>query len=89
MKKLIFSKCELPEFLVENKALYGILSNGIHELTEDECKEYFPTVKLGVELILDEKLEAKKKQDKIALAEESIASIKGDLKKINKNYCQQ
>lgn len=80
-EKIDILKSELPEFLVENKALYGILSNGIHELTEDECKEYFPTVKLGVELILDEKLEAKKKQDKITLAKKSIAAIKGDLKK--------
>ncbi|MFT6843084.1 MAG: hypothetical protein ACJASR_001858, partial [Psychroserpens sp.] len=46
----------------------------------DECKEYFPTVKLGVELILDEKLEVKKKKDKIAIAKKSIATIKGELK---------
>jgi len=78
--KIEILKSELPEFLVENKGLYGILSKGIHELTEDECKEYFPTVKLGVELILDEKLEAKKKRDKIAIAKKSIATIKGELK---------
>ncbi|GAB5566066.1 MAG: hypothetical protein Wins2KO_31290 [Winogradskyella sp.] len=78
--KIEILKSELPEFLVDNKELYGILSKGIHELSEDECKEYFPTVKLGVELILDEKLEAKKKQDKIALAKKSIASIRRDIK---------
>lgn len=78
--KIEILKSELPEFLVENKALYGILSKGIHELTEDECKEYFPTVKLGVELILDEKLEVKKKKDKIEIAKKSIAKIKGDIK---------
>jgi hypothetical protein len=77
--KIDILKSELPEFLVENKGLYGILSKGIHELSEDECKEYFPTVKLGIELILDEKLEAKKRLDKIELAKKSIASIKSGL----------
>lgn len=71
---------ELPEFLVENKALYSILSKGIHELTENECLEYFPTVKLGIELILDEKLEKKKREDKIKLARKSITNITKEIK---------
>ncbi len=48
---------QLPEFLVDNKELYGILSKGIHELEENECLTYFETVKVGIELILDEKAE--------------------------------
>lgn len=79
--KIEILKSELPDFLVENKSLYGILSKGIHELSEDECKSYFPTVKLGIELILDEKLEAKKKNEKIELAKKSLAAIKGEIKK--------
>ena len=79
--KIEILKSQLPDFLVENKSLYGILSKGIHELSEDDCKNYFPTVKLGIELILDEKLEAKKKNDKIELARKSLAAIKGELKK--------
>lgn len=78
--KIEILKNELPEFLVENKSLYGILSKGIHELTENECKHYFPTVKLGIELILDEKLELKNKKDKIAIAKKEISKIKGQLK---------
>jgi hypothetical protein len=31
----------LPSFLVENYAIYGILSKGIHELSEEECKRMF------------------------------------------------
>lgn len=58
-EKIKLLKTELPDFLVENNSLYSILSIGTHELTEDTCKEYFPTVKLGIELILDEKLEQK------------------------------
>ena len=71
---------ELPEFLVENKSIYSILSKGIHELTENECLEYFPSVKLGIELILDEKLEKRKKEIKIKLARKSIVNITKEFK---------
>lgn len=79
-EKIDLLKSELPVFLVENRKLYGILSKGIHELTEEECLEYFPTVKLGVELILDEKLEMKRRQDKIDLAKKSLGKIHSTLK---------
>jgi hypothetical protein len=78
-EKIELLRNELPEFLVENKALYGILSKGIHELTEDVCKEYFSTVKLGIELILDEKLEKRKKREKIEAAKKSISAITSEL----------
>lgn len=78
-EKIDLLKAELPAFLVENRKLYAILSKGIHELSENDCLEYFPTVKLGVELILDEKLEAKRRQDKIELAKKSIGKIHGDI----------
>ncbi len=31
----------LPEMLVNNTILYGVISKGIHELSEEECLEYF------------------------------------------------
>lgn len=65
----------LPEFLVENKNIYGILSKGIHELSEDDCKEIFPHVQLAVELILDEKLAEKEKEKKIRTAKLSLNKI--------------
>jgi hypothetical protein len=65
----------LPNFLVENRNLYGILSKGVHELSEDECKEIFPHVKLGIELILDEKLAHEEKKRKIKLAKLSLSKI--------------
>ncbi|MBU5214580.1 hypothetical protein [Heyndrickxia oleronia] len=46
----------LPQILVENRKLYSILSKGIHELSEADCLELFPNVKLAIELILDEKI---------------------------------
>ena len=54
----------LPAFLVQNRRLYGILSKGVHELSEAECIKAFPTVKGGLELILDERLAAKILEEK-------------------------
>lgn len=67
---------ELPVFLVENKGMYSILSKGIHELSEEECLEAFPIVKLGIELILDEKLEKIKKDKKVEEAKKAIQALK-------------
>jgi hypothetical protein len=69
----------LPEFLVENRSLYAILSTGIHELTEDECLQYFETVKIGIEQILDEKIIQKEKADKAVKAREAIQKAHGQI----------
>lgn len=74
-------KYYLPEFLIENKSLYSILSLGIHELKEDECLEYFETVKVGIELILDEKIEKYEKKRKIEEAKKRISSVTSKIKK--------
>ncbi|WP_448123655.1 short-chain dehydrogenase [Pseudomonas veronii] len=55
----------LPDFLVEHHKLYGILSHGIHEMPEDQCREYFPVLKMSIELILDQKLMESERQRKI------------------------
>jgi hypothetical protein len=62
----------LPEFLVENRSMYKILSKGIHELTENECLSAFPALKMGIELILDEKLAAAAKQQKLDQAKKAL-----------------
>ncbi len=74
-EKIELLKSFLPTFLVKNKVLYGILSKGIHELTEQECLDIFPVVKLGIELILDEKLKQKEQEEKIKLGEQLIGKV--------------
>ena len=74
-------KTFLPQFLVENWQLYGILSKGLHKLDEEECLEYFDVVKAGIEEILDEKLaeeERKKRRDSV---QQKIGAIGGKLKR--------
>ncbi len=42
----------LPDILVQNTTIYGVLSKGIHELSEEECLKYFPVVKQCIFQIL-------------------------------------
>ena len=42
----------VPDILVKNTSIYGILSKGIHELSEKECLQYFPVVKQCIYQIL-------------------------------------
>lgn len=70
----------LPDFLVDHKHLYSILSKGIHELSEEECIKAFDTVKLGIESILDEKLHAQERERKIKDASGSINKLMEQLK---------
>ena len=43
----------IPRFIVENHALYGILSKGVHELEEDVCLACFDCMRASIEMILD------------------------------------
>lgn len=67
----------LPPFIVENHGIYGILSKGIHELSEEECLAYFDCMRQSIEFILDERLEQlakKRKQEEVKKAINSIVS---------------
>lgn len=74
-EKIELLKNSLPDFLVANKSLYSILSKGIHELQETECLKAFQTTRLGIELILDEKLEKLTRENKIKQASKDISSL--------------
>lgn len=80
VEKIELLKNNLPSFLVENKTLYGILSVGIHSLEENECLQYFETVKIGIELILDEELEKYRKEEKILDAKKKIGIVNQQIK---------
>ncbi len=77
--KILMVKKYLPEFLVENRNLYSILSKGIHDLTEKECLDYFETMKIGIEQILDEKIIQKDKIEKAIKAKEAIQKIHSNI----------
>ncbi|MBV5313755.1 MAG: hypothetical protein JZU47_10690 [Prolixibacteraceae bacterium] len=71
----------LPTFLVENKSMYSILSLGIHELDEQTCLAHFDTLRVGIEIILDEKLDELRKKEKIEEAKKKLEQLKEKIKK--------
>ncbi|MDQ8020938.1 MAG: hypothetical protein REI94_03810 [Moraxellaceae bacterium] len=75
-EKIGLLKAHLPDFLVQNRSLYGILSVGVHTLSEAECLNAFPAVRLAIELILDDLLEQHERQAKLKSAAESLAALK-------------
>ncbi|MBW8241454.1 hypothetical protein K1F50_01490 [Muricauda oceani] len=62
--KINLSKDGLPNFLVENPKIYSVLSKGIHELEEEESKQFFPILKSAIEIVLDEHIEINERQKK-------------------------
>ncbi len=46
-----------------------------------DCLAHFDTVRVGLEIILDEKLERVEKQEKLKKAQQLISDLQGKLKK--------
>ncbi len=74
-QKIGLLSSHLPDFLVEYKSMYSILSKGIHELDEETCLIHFDSLRVGIEIILDEKLDELKKKEKIEQAKKKLMSI--------------
>jgi hypothetical protein len=53
--KLVAS--ELPSFVVEHPELYGVLSKGVHELSEEECARELPLLQSCMKLIAEQRLD--------------------------------
>jgi hypothetical protein len=65
----------LPKALTNNPVSYGIISKGIHELSEEECLDFFPVLQNFILMIL-------RQWDKIRKDEEDEREIQKSLIKI-------
>lgn len=74
-EKISLLKDYLPPMLTGNPAIYGILSKGIHELTEEECLTYFPVVKDCIYMIIDEWEDMRKRREKELSIKAAISQI--------------
>lgn len=74
-EKIDLVKDHLPSFLVEQKKVYGVLSLGIHSLSEELCLESFPVVRVGIELMLEEKLAEKIQSEKAKAAAAKLQEV--------------
>lgn len=52
----------VPDILIQNTTIYGILSKGIHELSEEDCLKHFPVVRECIFQILGMWENMRKKQ---------------------------
>lgn len=70
----------LPEFVVMHAKMYGLLSKGVHEYSEDECLRHFDAVKIAIEYILhrknEKKLEEKKQKEASLAIDQAIGQLK-------------
>ncbi|MEK4237519.1 hypothetical protein [Paenibacillus sp. FSL H7-0714] len=74
-KRISLLGAYLPTFVLENRVIYPILSKGIHDLSEEECREAFPAVKIAIELILDEKIKEQEELKKRSAARKSLEEL--------------
>jgi hypothetical protein len=67
----------MPAFLVANRKMYGVLSGGLHGLSEEECASLFPACYAGLKIALDDLLQSEAKKKKIAdVAKDIVAAEK-------------
>ncbi|WP_147282494.1 short-chain dehydrogenase [Microvirga subterranea] len=69
----------LPKFLVEHKTIYGILSVGVHELSEEACRSAFPLMKESIEIILEEDLRLRKEEERRKALSTAINKLNADI----------
>ncbi len=75
-EKIEMLSSHLPEFLVQERSVYRILSVGIHSLSEQDCLNSFDVVRVGIELMLDEKLQKLERDKKAKSASESLKKLR-------------
>lgn len=76
---------ELPASLVQHKAVYKILSKGIHELDEVSCKKYYPVVRAVIIAILEEDLQRKEKRKAASDLQSALSGILAELNTADEN----
>ena len=74
-EKIDALKDDLPPFVVKNKNIYGVLSKGLHELSEDECGQYYEILLQSILLILDQEKVQKEKENKEEAIRKALAGL--------------
>ena len=74
-EKIKILKDYLPDIISSNAKIYGIVSKGIHELSEEECINYFPVLQEALFLILRQWSQKRKEKETIQKIEASLSVI--------------
>lgn len=70
---------KLPKFMSENSYIYSILSDGIHNLSDEECGDVFHICAESMLIILNERAEISQKRKREADISKRLASAKTKL----------
>lgn len=70
----------LPKSLVNNPVFYGIISKGIHELSEEDCLEFFPVMQSFIMMILRQWEKIRKDEEEEKKLAASLSSIAAKVK---------
>ncbi|MGV0910591.1 hypothetical protein [Martelella sp. FOR1707] len=76
--KIDLLKGHLPEFLVENRKIYSILSVGIHALDDKTCLGWFDAMKQSIIIILEDDRKKKEELERRKIFSSAIASFSAD-----------
>jgi hypothetical protein len=79
-EKIKLLKGFLPDLITDNPKIYGVVSKGIHELSEEECLQYFPVLKNGIVMILNDIVTKKEKERATAEYKKSLNGILSKIK---------
>lgn len=61
-----FYKIIIPTELNDIRGnIYGVISKGVHESTEEECLQLFPSAKYIIDSFIEEKIQQKEKQERL------------------------
>lgn len=72
----------LPQIMVTHSSIYGIISKGIHELSEDDCISNFQVLFDGIILMLEEKIEKEEEEKRKKENSKELNEINALLRKM-------
>lgn len=79
-KKIEYLKVELTDPMVDNKCLYSIISEGIHNLDEEKCLKYCPILKKAIDVILSLELVIRNREKLEKEIESSVQKVNREIK---------
>jgi len=82
-EKIAALKESLPEFLVQNKNIYAMLSLGIHKLEEEQCLAHFDILFESICLILEQREADRKKEKHKRTLAQGLQKAREIIKKTN------
>ena len=81
-EKVKLLKRFVPEAFYENRKLYGLISAGLHSLTEKECLAIFPVAWLGIDSALSAVQARRDEAEKTAAVSHAVAAKASEIERL-------